>query len=95
MDGEEQKAESFLRGVPKLEVKADMPQRRGWWISGEVKEGTGGQMEKWILWAESKSENNGITVCEMPLNCFKNKEIALAIKQNQPISQRKYVAENA
>lgn len=67
MSREEQEADSLLKGVHKLKVKAAMTQRRGWWISGEVKEGTGGQMEKWILWAESKSENNGIMVCE---RCF-------------------------
>ena len=67
MKREEQEAESLLKGVHKLEVKAAMTQRRGWWVFGEAKEGASGQMEMWILCAESKSENNGIVVCE---RCF-------------------------
>lgn len=60
---EGQEAESPLKGVHKLELKAD----REWWTFGEVRKGTGGKMEKWLLWTESEkiqaqSENNGTVV---------------------------------
>lgn len=49
-----QEAESLLKRIYKVEVKADVTQIRGWWTFGEMRKGTGGQMEKWLLWAESK-----------------------------------------